>query len=74
MVQSTLATPKKPDMQSATQDQARLIGPAEFRALMVSHRRMERADRREQLLRGLRDLETGEVFLIDERHLLGARC
>jgi hypothetical protein len=50
-----------------------LVGPAEFHRLLVSHRRMIRVDRRENHLRGLQDLDTGEVFLIDERRLLDAR-
>jgi len=49
---------------------SRLVPAAEFRKLLVSHRRMVRADRRDQQLRGLRDLDTGEVFLTDERRLL----
>lgn len=40
-----------------------------FRRLLVSHRRLERADRRTDQLRGLRDLDTGELFLTDERRL-----
>jgi hypothetical protein len=34
---------------------------------------MVRVDRRGERLRGLQDLDTGEVFLIDERQLLDAR-
>jgi hypothetical protein len=48
----------------------RVINGAEFRELLVSHRRMVRADRRGEKLRGLQDLDTGEVFLTDERRLL----
>jgi hypothetical protein len=51
----------------------RLIPAAEFRQLLVSHRRMIRADRRNEKLRGLQDLDTGEVFLTDERRLLESR-
>jgi hypothetical protein len=47
-----------------------LVDAREFRDLMVSHRRMVRADRAEDLLKGLRDLDTGELFLVAERHLL----
>jgi hypothetical protein len=50
-----------------------VIGAAQFRTLLVSHRRMVRADRRQEQLRGLQDLDTGEVFLTDERQLLDAR-
>jgi hypothetical protein len=51
----------------------RRVTPTEFRRLLVSHRRMVRIDRRDERLRGLQDLDTGEVFLIDERQLLDAR-
>jgi hypothetical protein len=48
----------------------RLISAAEFRNLLVSHRRMVRFDVRSESLRGLRDLDTGEIFVTDERRLL----
>jgi hypothetical protein len=50
-----------------------LVEAAEFQELLVSHRRMVRVDRRAERLRGLQDLDTGEVFLIDERRLLELR-
>jgi len=50
----------------------RLISPAEFRKLLVSHRRMVRVDPRADRLKGLRDLDTGEVFLTDEQRLMDA--
>jgi hypothetical protein len=50
-----------------------IVSPAEFRNLLVSHRRMVRVDRRIDRLRGLQDLDTGEVFLTDERRLLEGR-
>jgi len=50
-----------------------VIDAAQFRTLLVSHRRMVRVDRRQEQLRGLQDLDTGEVFLTDERRLLDAR-
>lgn len=50
----------------------RMINAVEFRKLLVSHRRMVRADRRPDRLRGLQDLDTGELFLTDERRLLEA--
>jgi hypothetical protein len=49
---------------------SRIVPAAEFRRLLVSHRRMVRVDRKDQRLRGLQDLDTGEVFLTDERRLL----
>jgi len=51
----------------------RLVDALAFRRLLVSHRRLVRADRKEQRLRGLRDLDTGEVFLTDERRLFEPR-
>jgi len=53
--------------------EGRLIGAAEFRNLLVSHRRMIRVDRRAEHVRGLQDLDTGEIFLTDERRLLEGR-
>jgi hypothetical protein len=50
-----------------------LVSPGEFHNLIVSHRRMVRADQRVNRLRGLQDLDTGEVFLIEERRLLDGR-
>ncbi len=49
---------------------ARFVNAAEFRQLIVSNRRMERADKLAPKMRGLRDLETGELFLTEERWLL----
>jgi len=51
----------------------RVINAAEFQKLLVSHRRMVRADRRADRLRGLQDLDTGELFLTDERRLFDFR-
>jgi len=53
----------------ATDFAAQTVDAAEFRRLLVSHRRLIRADRRADRLRGLKDLDTGELFLIDERRL-----
>ena len=52
---------------------SRIVDAAHFRQLLVSHRRMVRADRRGEALRGLQDLDTGEVFLTDERRLFPPR-
>lgn len=49
---------------------ARYVDATEFRRLIVSNRRMERADKFAPKMRGLRDLETGELFLTDERWLI----
>jgi hypothetical protein len=51
----------------------RLVDSALFGDLLISHRRMERLVYPEHHLRGLRDLDTGEVFLIEERRLFDAR-
>jgi hypothetical protein len=48
----------------------KVISAREFRELLISHRRMVRFDRQVDHLRGLRDLDTGEIFLTDERRLL----
>jgi hypothetical protein len=45
----------------------------QFCALLVSRRRLERIERLETRLRGLRDLDSGEQFYTDERGLLEAR-
>jgi len=50
-----------------------VVSATEFRNLLVSHRRMVRLDRRSERMRGLQDLDTGEVFLTDERRLLEGR-
>jgi hypothetical protein len=50
----------------------RMVNAREFRELLVSHRRLVRADQRGRRLKGLQDLDTGEVFLTDERRLLEA--
>jgi len=65
------ATFCEPDLMLAPPTR-RLVNAAEFRDLLVSHRRMVRFDVRSERLRGLRDLDTGEIFLTDERRLLSA--
>lgn len=60
-------------LSAATEDVIRYIDPAEFRTLMVSHRRMERAADARPGYRALRDLDSGELFLVDERRLLEAK-
>jgi hypothetical protein len=54
-----------PSHMSASQ----VISASEYRELLVSHRRMERIVVPQERLRGLRDLDTGEVFVTDERRL-----
>jgi hypothetical protein len=53
-------------------DSPRMVRADEFRELIVSHRRMRRVDRRADRIRGLEDLDTGEVFLTEERWLFDA--
>jgi hypothetical protein len=69
---ATLCPPTITGSDAAMMDvtECRVVDAAEFRQLLVSHRRMVRADRRHERLRGLQDLDTGEVFLVDERQLL----
>lgn len=52
---------------------AHYVDAAEFRRLIVSTRRMERADNSVPKMRGLRDLETGELYLTDERWLMDGK-
>jgi hypothetical protein len=56
-----------------TQSPSRLVNATEFQELIVSNRRMERVACDEVRMRGLRDLDTGEVFLTDERRLFESR-
>ena len=50
----------------------RLISAGEFKQLIVSHRRLTRADEPHLGMRGLRDLDSGEHFLVEERKLYEA--
>jgi hypothetical protein len=59
-------------MSISSLDDSRIVDAAEFRKLLTSRRRMVRVDRRSERLRGIRDLDTGEVFFTDERRLLEA--
>jgi hypothetical protein len=67
-----MPTTLQPEPMLAPQE-PHLVDAAEFRRLMVSTRRMERADKLAPKMRGLRDLETGELFLVDERRLLDSK-
>jgi hypothetical protein len=58
---------------AVTEDVIRYIDPAEFRTLMVSHRRMERVSDIRPGFRALRDLDSGELFLVDERRLVESK-
>jgi hypothetical protein len=42
------------------------ISPGQFMAMLVSRRHLVRVDRRHLGIRGLQDLETGELFEIEE--------
>ena len=70
---AALMDPKATSSSGATEDVIRYIDPAEFRTLMVSHRRMERAPELRPGFRALRDLDSGELFLVDERRLLESK-
>jgi hypothetical protein len=48
------------------------VGAEEFRGLLLSRRRLVRLDWRESGLRGLRDLDSGELFYTEERRLVDA--
>ena len=58
---------------TASHSAGHFVEPARYRDLLISHRRMERLAYPERHLRGLRDLDTGEVFLVEERRLFDAR-
>jgi hypothetical protein len=51
----------------------RMVDASAFCELLLSHRRMVRFDRPDHRVRGLRDLDTGEVFLTDARRLMECR-
>ena len=57
-------------------DSAVRIPPAMFMDLLLSRLHLERVDRRHLGLRGVKDLNTGEVFEIEERKLFAfqQRC
>ena len=50
-------------------DSAGRISPARFMELLLSRLHLERVDRRHLGLRGVKDLNTGELFEIEERKL-----
>ncbi|MEX2175997.1 MAG: hypothetical protein WD872_16665 [Pirellulaceae bacterium] len=56
-----------------TDARGQMVDAVAFRQLLVSHRRMERVACDQVRLRALRDLDTGEVFLTDERRLFDPR-
>ena len=67
-----LTAPQTPDQRDlvAAERAAKVVAPGEFHTLIVSHRRMVRADQAAARLKGLRDLDTGELFVVHESHLL----
>jgi|GEM_PF-5620056 len=70
-IQPQTRKPMSSDLSSnIPQTATRYVDAAEFRRLIVSTRRMERADKMAPKMRGLRDLETGELFLTEERWLI----
>ena len=72
MEAAILTAPQSPDQRDVIEAElsAKVIDPGEFHNLLVSHRRMVRADQAAARLKGLRDLDTGEVFVVHESHLL----
>lgn len=57
----------------APESPGHMVDAAHYRELLISHRRMERLVYLDLRLRGLRDLDSGEVFLIDERRVFDTR-
>ena len=73
LVMNSASTDAKPeDSAAGVESGVRQVDPAEFRALLVSPRRFERVNDLREGVRALRDLDSGELFLVDERGLLGA--
>lgn len=63
-IKATVKTPLETALEAC------YVDAAEFQRLIVSCRRMERADKLAPRMRGLRDLDTGELFLTEERWLM----
>lgn len=59
---------------AVAEPQRRIVPASEFRELIVSHRRLVRADEPAEGLRGLRDLDSGEWFLTEARKLHESRA
>ena len=59
------------DDATLTEEPASLVDPATYSELAVSHRRLERYSDIRAGVVGLRDLETGERFMIETRTLVG---
>jgi hypothetical protein len=68
---TTLVSPVSPRRfdPSSNMLPSQVVSASEYRELLVSHRRMERILLPAERQRGLRDLDTGEVFVTDERRL-----
>jgi hypothetical protein len=47
----------------------RFVDPAEYRRLLLSRRRLERADEPRAALRGLRDVRSGRRYLVEDELL-----
>jgi len=56
-------------MPTQTAPREMVVNPADFQLLLTSRRNMIRENRRHQGLLGLRDRDTGELFLTEERKL-----
>jgi hypothetical protein len=53
-------------------DAPRVVSAAEFRQLLVSHRHLVRVQPRQESMRALQDVDTGELFLTDAQRLLNS--
>jgi len=47
----------------------RFVDPAEYRRLLLSRRRLERADEPRAALRGLRDVRSGRLYVVEDERL-----
>ena len=47
----------------------RIVGPAEYRKLLLSRRRLVRADEPRAAMRGLRDMRSGHRYLVADELL-----
>ena len=66
LLETTTASSENP-----SRDHEIAVDLSEFRRLIVSHRRLVRADQPGR--RRLRDVETGHIYWLDERRILAAR-
>ena len=58
-----------PEIESRQANCHKRLSAEQFVAMLVSRRRLARFDKRGSGLRGVRDLDTGELFEVEERKL-----